>query len=113
MKFNLAVSKTGLWLANGFLFVCLAASPSISSGASLSASAADHSAAPPALSPGVADVLKMADAKVDPDTIKAFIRSSPVPYNPSASEIIALKERGLSSDILTAMLERGGELRAM
>src|SRR5439155_7318068 len=33
-------------------------------------------------------------------------------YNPSAEEIIALKQRGASDDILTALLQRGGELRA-
>jgi hypothetical protein len=60
----------------------------------------------------VADVLKLAEAKVDPEVIKAYVRTSPTPYNLSATEIIALKEHGISSDILTAMIQHGGELRS-
>src|SRR5438067_13277482 len=63
-------------------------------------------------SPGIAEILKMADAKVDVGVIKAYIRNSPTAYNPTANEIVVLKERGLSDEILTAMLQRGGELRA-
>src|SRR4029077_20149573 len=46
-------------------------------------------------SPGVGDVLKMLDAKVDVEVIKAYIKTSPVPYSPGAEEIIALKKRGV------------------
>ena len=41
-------------------------------------------------SPGVADIVKMVDAKVDPEVIKTYIQHSATAYNPSASEIIAL-----------------------
>lgn len=64
------------------------------------------------LSAGVADILKMVDAKVDPEVIKTYINNSPTAYNPSASEIIALKDRGVGSDILTAMMQHGAEVRA-
>jgi hypothetical protein len=62
--------------------------------------------------PGIADILKMADAKLDADVIKAFIKNSSTPYDPTVPEIIALKEHGLSSEILTVVIERGGEVRA-
>src|SRR5271157_5610370 len=42
-------------------------------------------------SPGVPEVLRMVDAKVEPEVVKAYIRSSPVPYHLSADEIIALR----------------------
>src|SRR4051812_35005045 len=53
-------------------------------------------------SPGLLEVLKLQDAKVDAEVIKAFIRNSPVAYNPSAVEIIALKQRGVSPEVITA-----------
>ncbi len=64
-----------------------------------------------AFSPGVADVVKMLDAKVDPEVVKAYINSSPIAYSPGAEEIIALKQRGVPDDLITAMLERGAEVR--
>ena len=73
---------------------------------------AAHQGVVTSLSPGIADVLKMADAKLDADVIRAFVKNSPTPYDPTVSEIIALKEHGLSSEIITALIERGGELRA-
>ena len=69
---------------------------------------------PPAarFSAGSVDILKMVDAKVDPEVIKTFINNSPTAYNPSATEIIALKDHGVGSEILTAMLQHGAEVRA-
>src|SRR5690348_3755266 len=66
---------------------------------------------PPKFSPGIQEILKMVDAKVDTDVIKVYIRNSMVAYNPGASEIIALKERGVPAEILTALLQRGAEVR--
>jgi hypothetical protein len=63
-------------------------------------------------SAGIADILKMADAKVDQEVIKAYIRTSPTAYNLSATEIIALTEHGISPEISTGLIQRGGELRA-
>src|SRR5439155_22270959 len=44
--------------------------------------------APAAHSAGVSEILKLVDAKVDAEVIKAYIHNSPVPYNPNAAEII-------------------------
>src|ERR1039457_3801762 len=63
-------------------------------------------------SPGVADIVKLADAKVDAEVIKTYIRNSPTAYNPSATEIIALKDHGVGPEILAAMLQHGAEVRA-
>src|ERR1017187_10845532 len=63
-------------------------------------------------SPGVADIVKLVEAKVDPEVIKTYVTSSRTAYNPSATEIIALKDRGVGPEILTAMLQRGAEVRA-
>jgi hypothetical protein len=58
------------------------------------------------------DVLKMLDAKVDPGVIKAYIKNSPVPFNPNASEIVALKQRDVPDDIITSLIQHGAEVRA-
>jgi hypothetical protein len=71
-----------------------------------------QSSAPVNFSPSVRDILKMVDAKVDPTVINAYIKNSTAAYNPTASEIIALKERGVSDDIVTALLQKGAEMRA-
>ena len=68
-----------------------------------------QSAAAARFSPAVADILKMVDAKVDTEVIKSFIKSAPIHYHLTASEIIALKEHGLSNDLLLALVQHGGE----
>src|SRR5262245_53112271 len=66
----------------------------------------------PHFSAGVVDILKMFDAKVDIEVIKTYISNSAVPYYLNASEIIALKERGIPNEVIAALIQRGGELRA-
>jgi hypothetical protein len=61
-------------------------------------------------SAGIADVIKMLDAKVDAPVILAYIQNSPIPYNPEATELIALKEHGASTETLVALLHHGDEL---
>jgi hypothetical protein len=63
-------------------------------------------------SPGVRDVLKMIDAKVDASVVIAYIKNSPTAYNPTAAEIIALKQRGVPDEIVTTLIQRGAEVRA-
>jgi hypothetical protein len=62
-------------------------------------------------SPGVADLLKLVDAKVDAEVIKAYIKNSSTVFNPSAAEVVALKNRGVPDVVLTALLQRAAEVR--
>lgn len=73
---------------------------------------APHPAQPVRFSSGVTDILLLVEAGVSVDVIKAFIQNSTVPYQPSAPEIVSLKERGVPGDIVVAMLQRGAELKA-
>ncbi len=66
---------------------------------------------PGTYSAGIADILKLLDAKVDAPVILAYIQNSPVPYNPEATELIALKDHGASTETLVALLHHGDELR--
>jgi hypothetical protein len=63
------------------------------------------------LSVGVDDVVKLVKAGVDESVVLAFIASSPVAYHPNAQEIIRLRELGISSPVISAMLQRGEEIR--
>ena len=62
-------------------------------------------------SAGIADIIKLLDAKVDAPVLLAYIQNSAIPYNPEATELIALKEHGASTETLVALLHRGDELR--
>jgi hypothetical protein len=101
-------------LAIGFLGAGLVSSGVVPRAQALElATAAQSSAAPAAnYQAGINEVLKLVDAKLDSEVIKAYIKSSPVAYSLSASEIIALKDRGVPQDVIAAILQRGGELRA-
>src|SRR5262245_5498264 len=68
-----------------------------------SAAPSTPTAAPTHYSAGVAEILKMVDAKVDPDVITAYVKNSSTAYNPTASEIIALRGRGVPNEVIVAM----------
>src|ERR1035437_3916162 len=105
------------WLMAGTLVLCAPVALRAINAATPATGAVNQGvAAPPTApaarySPGVADIIKMVDAKVDAEVIKTYVKNSPTAYNPSANEIIALKDRGVGPEILTAMLQRGAEMR--
>ena len=59
---------------------------------------------PVQLSRGVPEILKLARAHVGDEVIIGFIRNSGRPYRLSASEILYLREQGVSEPVLSAML---------
>jgi len=65
----------------------------------------------PSYPAGVGEIVKMLDANVDHDTIKAYIRNSFTYWNLTSQDIINFKERNVPSDIVGAMLQRDAELR--
>ncbi len=67
--------------------------------------------AKPYLSSGLQEILKMHEAGVDKSVILAFVQSASVAYHPSANEVIYLRDEGVSTEIISAMLKRGGDLR--
>jgi hypothetical protein len=68
-------------------------------------------AKPSQLSAGLDDIVKLSKAQVEEPVILSFIKSSEVPYQPSAQEVIKLRELGVSSMAVAALLHRGEELR--
>jgi hypothetical protein len=61
---------------------------------------------PPTLAYGVSQILQLAQAKVSDDTIIAYVKNSGNSYGLSADQIIYLQKQGLSSAVITAMLNQ-------
>jgi uncharacterized membrane protein YgcG len=68
--------------------------------------AAASQSAPPQLSYGVLQVLQLAQAKVGDDTIVAYIQNSRTIYILDASQIVYLRQQGVSDRVVTAMLNQ-------
>src|SRR5436190_5451725 len=62
------------------------------------------------LSQSAAEVLKLSRAKVSEGTIIAFIMNSGSSYNLSVSEIIYMRENGVSDFVITTMLDQSRKL---
>jgi len=58
------------------------------------------------LSSSVSDILKLSRAQVSDETITAFIKNSGKTYHLSASEILYLREQGVSDPVVTVMLDK-------
>jgi len=63
------------------------------------------------LSPGAAEVARLAQSGVGDDVILAYIGQSQGFYNLAAADITVLKNDGVSSQAVTAMLNHDGSLR--
>jgi len=63
--------------------------------------------------PGVSDILKMADAGVSMEVIKTYVDCSATPFQPTEQDVIALKQHKVSDDVVTLLLKRGAEARAV
>src|SRR5206468_2229661 len=63
------------------------------------------------LSPPVLEIVKMSDSGADATVLQAYVENSPVAYNLRAEEIIYLKDHGISTVVVTAMLQHGAKVR--
>jgi hypothetical protein len=66
--------------------------------------------APTDLSPAAAEVIKLAGSGVGDDVILAYIQNSQAPFNLSANQLLYLRDLGLSSQTITAMISRDASL---
>jgi hypothetical protein len=95
-----------------------------SSTASSTASSTPAAAAPSAPNPGdaapgaqsgfaqnVAEVVKLAHSSVGDEVLIAFIKNSQSPFGLSTSDILALKDAGLSSPVVAAMLSHDAAMK--
>ena len=60
----------------------------------------------PQLSYGVSEVVKLAQAKASDETVLAYVKNSGTSYGLDADQIIYLQQQGVSSAVITAMLNQ-------
>ncbi len=72
---------------------------------------AEVTATPAPLSVSANEVLKLVHAKLNEETIVAYIAGSSTPHRLTATEIISLRSQGVSERIITAMLVHQNENR--
>ena len=60
-----------------------------------------------AKSPGINEIIQLCQSHIEESVILAHIRSSTIAYAPTADEIIYLNDIGISSRIVTALIQRG------
>jgi hypothetical protein len=68
--------------------------------------AAPAGAAPVQLSYGVSQIIQLSKAKVSDDTIANYIRNSGSSYGMDASQIVYLKQQGVSDTVINTMLNQ-------
>jgi hypothetical protein len=66
----------------------------------------------PPLSPWTTEVVKLGKAGVEDSVIYSYIDNTPGTFNLDADQIIHLNDLGISSDVLTAMLQHDSDLRS-
>jgi hypothetical protein len=65
---------------------------------------------PLGLPSNTSEVIKLSKAGVGDAVVLAYVRSSRYPYHLKADEVLQLKDAGVSSEIITAMLNHDGDL---
>jgi hypothetical protein len=69
-------------------------------------------AVPASLSPGAAEVVKLATSGVGDEVVLAYITNSQALFDLSANDVLYLKDLGLSPEVTTAMLNHDSMLRS-
>ncbi|MGD0208035.1 MAG: hypothetical protein ABSC89_10555 [Verrucomicrobiota bacterium] len=97
-------TSTGLFLTVAIAAVLVLAARNVPAQDSTPTSAAQT--APVQLSYGVPQIIQLSKAKVSENTIVAYIQNSGTIYSLNASEIVYLKQQGVSDAVLTTMLNQ-------
>lgn len=61
---------------------------------------------------GTEEILKMLQAGVSKDVMKAYIETAPATFPLSATDLVTLKEHGVPDELTVALIKRGAELTA-
>jgi hypothetical protein len=101
-------TATGLFLTVTITAVLVLAARNVPAQDSTATSAAQT--APVQLSYGVSQIIQLSKAKVSEDTIVNYIRNSGSSYGMDASQIVYLKQQGVSDAVINAMLNQPRQL---
>ena len=105
-RISMIVLGAAVMASSFFIFNTLAADESPTVLATL-----NKYATSPQLSPPVEEIVKLTKAGVaDPVTL-AYIQASPTAYSLDSQDILRLQREGVSSQVMTAMMQHGDELR--
>jgi len=63
------------------------------------------------LSPGAAEVVRLAQSGVSEDVVLAYVQNSQSTFNLSADDVVYLRDVGLSSPVITSMINHDNALR--
>src|SRR6266478_4295125 len=63
------------------------------------------------VSPSVAEVIRLAESGTGEDVVVAYIQNSPATFNLTADNILYLKDVGVTSAMITAMLNHDSSVR--
>jgi hypothetical protein len=91
--------QKALWVAVATAFLALPAAKGL-------AQESASTTAVPQLTPNVAAIVNMAQAKISDNTIIAYIKNSGDSYGLDAAQIIYLHQQGISDAVITAMLNQ-------
>lgn len=64
----------------------------------------------PSTSAAIQEILRMLDAGVSKEVVKAYVESASIASKPTAADMIALKQRGVPDEITVALLKRSAQL---
>src|SRR5262249_44120963 len=73
--------------------------------------AASPAIAPTNIPPAIAEVIRLAESGVGDDVVLAYIQNSQVTFNLGADDVLYLRDVGVSSVVITAMLNHDTTLR--
>ena len=106
--------KNSKWLAVAgaiiVLMVSVRAQTPATEGSPAPAQAPGASAVPTDLSPAAAEVVKLAESGTGDDVTLSYIQNSQAAFNLSADDVLYLKDLGLSSQVISAMLNHDSAL---
>ena len=57
------------------------------------------------------DIVRLVQGGVDREVVLAYVKNSRVPFAPTSREVLQLRNAGVPSEIITAIINRGNELR--
>jgi hypothetical protein len=91
---------------------CVAAQEASTGTAPASSAATAAAAKSPSPSGPISDILKLLDAGVSKDIIKAYVEKTLAGYQPTAADIITLKQHGVTDDVTAMLLTKAPEVAA-
>jgi hypothetical protein len=75
--------------------------------------AAPQGKAPATYSRGIDEIMKLVDAGVSKEIMKAFVETSSIAFEVGVADIVALKQRGVSDEVTAALLKRSAEVKVV